>query len=173
MTVLFHNATFHHKSVSTSKQGGGRLCNWLLLRPEWHTASHTTHHRCDVTAHVLRHASAHDTSKHTLTHQMYAVQQEALSLRQSSSVRVQVSVYVTDRDQRFPKVLMWTRDFSGSRSQVVRIHWVQLWCSPSAGCNQSAEGDYVRGVGCSSLCPVGCVSSGSQRHRLTDGENLI
>ena len=30
------------------------------------------------------------------------------------------------------------RDVSRSRSQVIRSYWVHLWCSPSAGCNQSA-----------------------------------
>ena len=37
-----------------------------------------------------------------------------------------------------PEVLMWTGDFSRSRWQVIRSYWVHLWCSPSAGCNQSA-----------------------------------
>ena len=37
-------------------------------------------------------------------------------------------MFVMDRDQRFPKVLIWTEIF---KSQVIRSYWVHQWCSPS------------------------------------------
>ena len=43
------------------------------------------------------------------------------------------------RCQRFTKVLMWT-----GISQVIRIYWVHLCWSPSAGCSQSAGRFYQR-----------------------------
>ena len=48
------------------------------------------------------------------------------------------------RDQSLPKVLVQglNRDFSGSRSHVIRSFRVHLWCSPSAGCSQSAGRRY-------------------------------
>lgn len=60
-------------------------------------------------------------------------------------------------------------DFSKSRPQVIRSHWVYLWCSPSAVCNQSAEGGYREGL------QFTC--SGSRHHQLAlwvfyFGENL-
>lgn len=63
-----------------------------------------------------------------------------------------------DRDQRFPKVLLWA-EISGS--QVIRSYWVLLWCFPSADWNQSARRLYIIG-GLYLPCSVGCVSSGSQ-----------
>lgn len=153
MTVLFHNATFHHKSVSISKQGGGRLCNWLLLRPEWHTASHTYTSQL-----VWRHRTCIETCERA-TPQNTSWRIKCTSCSKRFCLRVSCCVgfrsrgpsvcksacdnrvenIVTDRDQRFLKVLMWTRDFSRSRSQVVRSYRVHLRSSPSAGCNQLRE----------------------------------
>ena len=41
-------------------------------------------------------------------------------------------------DQRFPQGPDEKGGFLRSRWQVIRIYWVHLWCSPSAGCSQSA-----------------------------------
>ena len=40
------------------------------------------------------------------------------------------------------------RHFSRSKSQEIRSHWVHLWCSPSAGCCQSAGRHYHGAVLC-------------------------
>ena len=50
---------------------------------------------------------------------------------------------VVDRSEipRGPDV---NRDVSRSRSLVIRSYWVHLWCSPSAGRNQSAGRLYKR-----------------------------
>ena len=41
-------------------------------------------------------------------------------------------------------LLRTDQSFSRSRSQVIRIYWVHLCCSPSAGCSQSAGRFYQR-----------------------------
>ena len=63
---------------------------------------------------------------------MWAFQLDFGLLQKRSSVAV-----VMDRSEipRDPDV---NRDFSRSRSQVIRSCRVHLWCSPSAGCNQSS-----------------------------------
>ena len=69
------------------------------------------------------------------------------------------SSFALRTDQRFPKRLFWTE----IQVTGIRRYWVQLWRSPSAGCNQSAGRLYKGGC---SLCPVGFVFSGSQHHQL-------
>ena len=45
-------------------------------------------------------------------------------------------------EQRFPWGSDVNRDFSRASSQVIRSYWAHLWCSPSAGCNQSSGSLY-------------------------------
>ena len=63
----------------------------------------------------------------------------------TSSLRAAVTAthHVTDGSQ-IPSRSWCETDFSGSTSQVIRSCWVHLWCSPSAGCNQSAGRLYER-----------------------------
>lgn len=51
MTVRFHNATFHHRVFVNQQTGPRQLCNWLLLRSEWHRTSYTTHIIQSMTTH--------------------------------------------------------------------------------------------------------------------------
>ena len=62
-----------------------------------------------------------------------------------------------------PQVPDVNRDFSRSRSQVIRSYWVHLWCSPSAGCHQSA-GRWYKGA--AALLLRWLFVSGSRHHQL-------